>query len=38
VLTDMTVVLKKVTFSGLSGQAVEILEDGGFTGTVVGGP
>ena len=38
VLTDMTVVLKKVTFSGLSGPAVEILEDGGFTGTVVGGP
>ena len=38
VLTNMTVVLKKVTFSGLLGPAVEILEDGGFTATVVGGP
>jgi len=38
VLVDMTVVLNKVTFTGLSGPAVEILEDGGFTATVVGGP
>jgi hypothetical protein len=38
VLVDMTVVLKKVTFSDLSGPPVEILEDGGFTATVVGGP
>ncbi|MCI0655490.1 MAG: hypothetical protein L0170_00255, partial [Acidobacteria bacterium] len=38
VLTDMTVVLKKVSFSGLSGSPVEILEDGGFTATVTGGP
>lgn len=38
VLVDMTVVLNKVTFSGLSGPAVEILEDGGFTATVIGGP
>jgi hypothetical protein len=38
VLTNMTVDLNKVTFSGLSGPAVEILEDGGFTGTVTGGP
>jgi len=38
VFMDVTVNLKKVAFSGLSGPAVEILEDGGFTGTVVGGP
>jgi hypothetical protein len=38
VFMDVTVNLKKVDFSGLSGPAVEILEDGGFTGTVVGGP
>jgi len=38
VFMDVTVNLKKVTFSGLAGPAVEILEDGGFTGTVVGGP
>lgn len=38
VLTDMTVILKKVAFSGQSGSPVEILEDGGFTGTVIGGP
>ena len=38
VLTDMTVVLNNVSFTGLSGPAVEILEDGGFTGTVSGGP
>lgn len=38
VLVDMTVVLSKVSFSGLSGPSVEILEDGGFTGTVIGGP
>jgi hypothetical protein len=34
----MIVVLKKVTFSGQSGPVVEVLEDGGFTGTVIGGP
>ena len=38
VFMDVTVNLKKVAFTGLSGPAVEILEDGGFTGTVVGGP
>jgi hypothetical protein len=38
VLVDMTVVLRKVTFTGLSGSDVEILEDGGFTATVIGGP
>ena len=38
VQTDMTVELHKVTFSGQSGSAVEILEDGGFTATVVGRP
>ena len=38
VLVDMTVRLNKVGFSGLSGPAVEILEDGGFHGTVIGGP
>jgi hypothetical protein len=38
VLADMTVVLNKVTFSDLSGPPVEILEDGGYTATVVGGP
>lgn len=38
VITDMTVLLEKVTFSGQSGPAVVILEDGGFTATVVGGP
>jgi len=38
VFVDMTVVLDRVTFSGLSGPPVEILEDGGFTGTVIGGP
>ncbi len=35
---DTTVVLKNVAFSGQSGPAVEILEDGGFTATVIGGP
>jgi len=30
--------LKKVAFNGLSGSAVEVLEDGGFTATVIGGP
>ena len=38
VLADMAVVLNKVDFSGLSGSAVEILEDGGFTATVTGAP
>ena len=38
VLADMTVILNKVDFSGLSGSAVEILEDGGFTATVTGAP
>jgi hypothetical protein len=38
VIVDMTVTLKKVAFSGQSGPAVEILEDGGLTGTVIGGP
>jgi hypothetical protein len=38
VFVDMTVILNKVTFSGLSGPAVEILEDGGFTAKVIGGP
>jgi hypothetical protein len=38
VLVDTTVVLKKVSFSGLSGPAVEILKDGGYTGTVIGEP
>src|SRR5262249_15350592 len=38
VFVDMTVVLNKVGFSGLSGPAVQILEDGGFHGTVIGGP
>jgi hypothetical protein len=38
VFMDVTVNLKKVAFSGLSGPVVEILEDGGFIGTVVGGP
>jgi nitrous oxidase accessory protein NosD len=38
VLVDMTVVLNQVTFSGLSGPAVDILEDGGFMATVIGGP
>jgi hypothetical protein len=36
VLVDMTVTLKKVTFTGLSAPAVEVLEDGGFTATVIG--
>ena len=36
-LIDTTVVLDRVTFSGLSGPATEILEDGGFTGTVITG-
>ena len=35
---DTTVVLKNVAFSGQSGPAVEVLEDGGFTATVTGGP
>jgi hypothetical protein len=38
VIVDMTVRLNKVAFSGQSGPAVEILEDGGFHGTVIGGP
>jgi hypothetical protein len=38
VSTDVTVNLNKVGFSGLSGPAVETLEDGGFTATVVGAP
>lgn len=38
VLVDMTVVLNKVEFSGLSGLPVEILEDGGYTAEVIGGP
>ena len=38
VLVDMTVVLNKVSFAGLSGPPVEILEDGGFTGTVIEKP
>lgn len=38
ILVDMTVVLNKVAFSGLSGEAVEILEDGGYTASVVGAP
>ena len=38
VIVDMTVVLNRVAFSELSGPAVEILEDGGFHGTVIGGP
>ncbi|MGH9869326.1 MAG: hypothetical protein ACREAA_14335 [Candidatus Polarisedimenticolia bacterium] len=37
ILVDMTVVLNDVDIS-VSGPAVEILEDGGFTGTVIGGP
>lgn len=38
VFVDTTVVLNNVRFSGQSGPAVEILEDGGFTATVIGGP
>lgn len=38
VLVDMTVTLNKVTFSGLAGQPVETLEDGGYTATVIGAP
>lgn len=38
VLVDMTVRLNRVDFSGLSGTPVEILEDGGFHATVIGGP
>ena len=38
VFVDMVVLLKKVSFSGLSGPTVEVLEDGGFTGTVIGEP
>ncbi|HKQ98161.1 MAG TPA: hypothetical protein VJV75_09825 [Candidatus Polarisedimenticolia bacterium] len=38
ILVDMTVALNKVGFSGLSGQPVEIIEDGGFTAKVVGAP
>jgi hypothetical protein len=38
VFVDMTVALKSVSFSGLSGPAVEILEDGGATGTVITEP
>ena len=38
VLTDMTVDVSKLTLSDLSGPAVEILEDGGFTATVIGAP
>ena len=38
ILTDMTVRLNKVDFSGQSGPAVDVLEDGGFHGTVIGGP
>jgi hypothetical protein len=34
----MTIVLNEATFSGLSGQAVEILENDGFTATVIGAP
>jgi len=34
---DTTVVLDRVTFSGLSGPTTQILEDGGFTGTVIVG-
>lgn len=36
--TDVTVALKKVTFSGQSGPIVDTLEDGGFTVTVTGAP
>ncbi|PYM19231.1 MAG: hypothetical protein DMD81_04160 [Candidatus Rokuibacteriota bacterium] len=35
---DSTVTLKSVTFSGLSGPAVEEVECCGFTATVIGGP
>lgn len=35
---DVTVDLRNVSFSGQSGSAVEVFEDGGFTATVVGGP
>jgi len=38
VIVDMNVRLNNVDFSGLSGPPVEILEDGGFTATVTGGP
>ena len=38
VLADMTVTLDKVRFVALSGPEVEILEDGGFTATVIGWP
>lgn len=37
-LVDMTVNLKKVELSGLSGPAVEVLECVGATATVIGGP
>lgn len=37
-IADTTVVLDNVTFSGLSGPAVEELECCGFTATVTGGP
>jgi hypothetical protein len=35
---DTVIVLDNVTFSGLSGPAVEELECCGFTATVTGGP
>lgn len=38
VIADMTVTLDKVKFLALSGPEVEILEDGGFTATVIGWP